>query len=267
MIDLAQSSAAELIERALHSSFEADDQVGDVESAHSWQAIAELHKRDDHEILEVARSLLLSDDAWHRSRGASILGQFGFRVGAFAEDRFNALTSALTVEHDPRVQDSLIYAIGHLDEARSVSFLLPFTKSGSSNVRLAVASTLNPDWGTRAAAALMDLMTDQAASVRDWATFAFTLYSADGPEIREALAQRLYDVDPDTRAEAASALAKRGDLRCLEEIRLNLGREGTCDSLCYLQGVRFLLGVTDTDKRSPQDLLAELNRIFPQQTK
>lgn len=266
MPDLAGFSIAELMDRALRSSFEAEDEMGNLDSAQSWEAISELHKREDPEILEWATLLLTSDDAWSRACGANVLGQLGFNTGAFADERFTVLTSALLAERDPRVVDTLIYAIGHLHEPKALASLLPFTKSDSSAVRLAVASSMSGDWGQQAVAALIELTTDPVKEVRDWATFAFVLSDADAPDIREALVRRLSDADPNTRAEATSALAKRHDVRCLEQIRINLGREETRDSYCHIEAAQFLLEISRGDKTSPEELLEKLNSVFPQHT-
>ena len=53
--------------------------------------------------------------------------------------------------------------------------------------------------------------------MRDWATFALgSLAPQDTPELRDALASRLEDPDPETRLEAVHGLALRGDMRAVE---------------------------------------------------
>jgi len=53
--------------------------------------------------------------------------------------------------------------------------------------------------------------------VRDWATFALgMLASEDSEQLRDALAARLGDPDPETRLEAVHGLALRGDQRAVE---------------------------------------------------
>ena len=53
--------------------------------------------------------------------------------------------------------------------------------------------------------------------MRDWSTFALgTLAPLDTPALRDALADRLGDPDPETRVEAVHGLAVRGDARAVE---------------------------------------------------
>jgi HEAT repeat protein len=102
--------------------------------------------------------------------------------------------------------------------------------------------------------------------VRDWATFAFRTSKIDSTGIRTALIQRLSDDDKTTRSEAICALAQRGDLRCLEQLRRDLGQDQTWDD-CHIEAARVLLARPDEDESSAQELLDGLNRAFPQETR
>jgi HEAT repeat protein len=267
MVDLAELSVADLMERALRSSFAGDDEVGNQESNEAWEAIATLHKRADTETLEAGRHLLRSDDAWHRARGADILGQLGWSAAkSFSDERFDALVTALLAETDARALPPLIHAISHLHEPKSLPYLLPFIKNDSAAVRQAVAMALHASWGQPAISALIDLMSDQSNLVRDWATFAFRTSKVDSPQIRTALVQRLSDDDLTTRAEAICALAQCGDLRCVEQLRRDLGQDQTWDD-CHIEAARVLLARPDEDESSAQELLDGLNSIFPQETR
>jgi HEAT repeat protein len=262
MAELAESSVADLVERALRSSFAGDDEVGNQESIEAWDAIAALHKRADTETLEAGRHLLRSDDVWHRARGADVLGQLGLDARSFSDERFGALVTAVLAEKDVRALPPLIHAISHLHEPKSLPYLLPFIKNDSAAVRRAVAMALHTSWGQSAISALIDLMSDRSDSVRDWATFAFRTSKVDSPEIRDALVQRLSDDDVTTRSEAICALAQRGDLRCLEQLRHDLNQDQTWDD-CHIEAARILLARPDEDESSAQELLDGLNRGFP----
>jgi HEAT repeat protein len=267
MVDLAELSVAELVERALRSSFAGDNEAGNQESFEAWEAIAALHKRADTETLEAGRHLLRSDDEWHRARGADILGQLGWAAAkSLSEERFDALVTALLAETDARALPSLIHAISHLHEPKSLPYLLPFIKNDSAAARQAVAMALHTSWGQSAILALLELMSDESESVRDWATFAFRTSKIDSTEIRTALIQRLSDDDKTTRSEAICALAQRGDLRCLEQLRRDLGQDQTWDD-CHIEAARVLLARPDEDESSAQELLDGLNRAFPQETR
>jgi HEAT repeat protein len=265
MAGLTELSVAELVEGALQSSFDAEDEVGNQESIKSWEAIGELHKRADLETLSAGKHLLHSDLAWHRARGADILGQLGSQAGSWSEERFEALATALLIEREMRAVHALIHAITHLHEPRSLPYLLPFIKSDSARVRRAVAMALNPTWGQPAVSGLIELMSDQSALVRDWATFAFRTSKFDSPEIRAALLHRLADDDVTTRSEAICALAKRGDLRCLAQLRNDLSRSETWDD-CHLEAARVLVAWPDEDEDSAEQLLDALKRAFPEGT-
>jgi len=263
MVEPPELPVVELVNHALGSSFAGEDEVGNQESVKAWEAIVALHKRADRETLEAGRRLLQSDDAWHRSRGADILGQLGLDARFFPDERFDALVMALRAEKDDRVLPSLIHAIAHLHDPKSLSLLLPFIKSNSEPARHAVAMALHASWGQPAISALIELMSDQSASVRDWATFAFRTSKIDSPVIRAALIQRLSDDDVTTRSEAICALAQRGDLCCLEQLRQDLGQDQTWND-CHIEGARILLGRPDEDESSARELLEGLNRAFPQ---
>jgi HEAT repeat protein len=263
MVELPALSVAKLVERALQSSFEGDNEVGNQESIRAWEAIVVLQKRADREALDAGKQLLQSDDAWHRARGADILGQPGLEARSYPDERFEALVAALKVEDDIRAIPPLIHAISHLHEPKSLPYLLPFIKSDSVTVRRAVAMSLHTSWEQPAISALCQLTSDQSASVRDWATFAFRVSQTDSPQIRAALLQRLFDDDMTTRSEATCALAKRGDLRCLEQLRRDLSQDQTWDD-CHIEAARILLARPDEDESSAQELLDGLNRAFPQ---
>ncbi len=65
-----------------------------------------------------------------------------------------------------------------------------------------------------AIAGLIELSCDLDDDTRDWATFGLgSQTSLDTPELRDALAARLTDTDPEIRGEAMIGLARRGDER------------------------------------------------------
>ena len=68
-------------------------------------------------------------------------------------------------------------------------------------------------------------MSDDAADVRDWATFGLgRQLEVDTPAVRAALAERLFDTEGDTADEALIGLAIRGDRRVISEILDRLSR-------------------------------------------
>jgi HEAT repeat protein len=215
--------------------------------------------------LDAGKLLLQAGDAWCRARGADILGQLGLEARSFADERFDTLVAALQAEKDARVLPALIHAISHLHESRSLSYLLPFIESDSAVVRQAVAMALHTSWGSLAVSALIELTSDESDSVRDWATFAFRISKTDSPQIRTALVQRLADNDVRTRSEAICALAHRGDLRCIKQLRSDLAQDEAWND-CHIEAARVLLASPDEDERSAQELLAALNDAPHRQT-
>lgn len=77
-----------------------------------------------------------------------------------------------------------------------------------------------------AVAAVIALTADPDPRVRDWACFALAQQwnTLDTPQLRQALAARLDDVDEQTRREALMGLALRRDPRALPYVRAALSR-------------------------------------------
>jgi len=262
MAELERASVEDLITRTLDSSFEAEDEVGNPKSIASWDALMTLVKRDDDEVFEAAKCLLASGDPWRRARGATILGQF--QQGSKASERFAALSTALDREDDARTLSCLIHAISHLHDPRTLSRVLGFVQHPNREVRRAVAMSMDAGWGDGAVAALCALCSDEWAGVRDWATFKFRISDIDSDEIRQCLRVRLQDPDPETRAEAICALARRRDLACLKQLVNDLSNlDAWDDYFCHIEAAHQLIGCAPDDERSPEELRDELVRMYP----
>jgi HEAT repeat protein len=85
-------------------------------------------------------------------------------------------------------------------------------------------SAHHPNGRDAVISALISLTRDRDEDVRDWACFALgtQLSDVDSPELRNALADRLYDPHDDTRCEAMLGLARRADPRALPVLRQRL---------------------------------------------
>jgi len=135
-------------------------------------------------------------------------------------------TKMLEYEQDVLVLDSLICALGHLDNARAVPVILSYQDYPNERVRFAVTFALgcfpnNP----QSVSALLKLTSDTDADVRDWAVFGLGVQGdADSPEIREALLRCLDDSNEDVSEEAAVGLGKRQDQRLIPKLRTMLDR-------------------------------------------
>jgi HEAT repeat protein len=262
MAEEENSSIDELVRRCLDSSFEAEEEPGNTRSWASWEAIYEIAKRPDGEVLTSAKNLLSSRDPWLRARGANVLGQL--QPGSRDSERFDSLSAAIEVEDDDRALTSLIHAISHLHDSKILSKFLEFSHNHNPEIRRAVAMSIDPNWGDTAVAALCELCSDEWAGVRDWATFKFRISSADSVEVRKCLTSRLHDPEPTVRAEAICALAHRHDLACLKQLIDDLGNlEAFDDDYCHIEAAHQLLGCGPDDERAAEDLRAELVRIYP----
>jgi HEAT repeat protein len=182
----------------------------------AWEHVVALHFRATRDVLEAASALCESDCSVERCLGANILGQLGIRERAFPDECHRVLARMLVSETDPEVLDAVCIACGHLKHPAAIPLLIPLKDHPSADVRYAVVFGLLARDDPRAVATLIELSADEDADVRDWATFGLgSQTDQDTPELRAALAARLNDPDPTTRAEAMVGLARRKDGRVL----------------------------------------------------
>jgi len=120
-------------------------------------------------------------------------------------------------EQDAGVLEAIAHGFGHLGEPYGLDTLVALGTHADPRIREAAAIALAGREAPGAIDALIRLSRDDETDVRDWATFALgMLASQDTAELREALAARLADPDPETRLEAVHGLAVRGDQRAVE---------------------------------------------------
>jgi len=121
-------------------------------------------------------------------------------------------------------------AVDAADET-DLAAVLELTDHSDARLRLAVASTLpflthgDPPTEQMVAAAIR-LTLDTDKKVRDRACFVLAEQwrEIDTPEVRDALAARLDDIDRETRSEVLVGLAYRRDPRALPRVRSALSR-------------------------------------------
>jgi HEAT repeat protein len=131
-------------------------------------------------------------------------------------------------EHSPDVLAAIAGAFGNLGEPHGIDWLLRLHRHPDATVRDAVADALAGRSDPRAIEALIELSADPDPRIRDLATFALgALAGADTPALRAALAERLYDADPETAVEAMHGLAIRGDAGAAEAVLRRLESGGT----------------------------------------
>jgi methionyl-tRNA formyltransferase len=179
--------------------------------------LSALAYRGDEEVLFRARAMTEDEDPRERGIAAFLLGQLGTPVRTFPAESAAALEAMAAREQDPGVLEAIAHAFGHLGEPYGLDVLLGLAAHAGVRVREAAAIGLAGREAPQAVDALIRLSRDEHSEVRDWATFALgMLASQDTEQLREALAARLGDPDPETRLEAVHGLALRGDLRAVE---------------------------------------------------
>lgn len=105
---------------------------------------------------------------------------------------------------------------------------------------------------------LITLSVDPEPQVRDWATFGLGRETdRDFPRLRDALAGRLGDDDPDTLAEAIHGLAVRGDERAIQPLLRALEAPLPCSDINVITESLYALANATADPRLHPHLLAD----------
>ncbi|MBT2486978.1 ankyrin repeat domain-containing protein [Streptomyces sp. ISL-96] len=237
----------ELAERALSS--------GDPGRDEWMESVAALWRRGDEETFQAAAAWCASGDPLRQAFAADVLAQLGFEQGGkpFAARALPLLRELVRTagDGDSELAQAAVLALGHHGDPSALPEILRHVGHPDAEVRHRVALSLIglvPAGHREGATALITLSRDPDDEVRDWATLALAGLDADTPEIREALADRLEDHDPDTAAEAARGLAARGDDRAVEALA-RLLREEDPQGYAYATAVEALEYVEDAAVR------------------
>ncbi|MFF5424179.1 MULTISPECIES: ankyrin repeat domain-containing protein [unclassified Streptomyces] len=193
---------------------------GDPELDDWTTVVAELAGRADEETFVSASAWCAYRDPLRRALGARVLGALpGFGPGAVPVLRRLASEGVAGGGREPLL--SVVTALGECGDPAAVPELLAAAGHPDAVVRRTVASALAgivPAGHGEAVRVLLALSRDADARVRDWATLALAELPEDSPLVREGLAERLRDEDPETAAEAARGLAIRQDPRAIEAL-------------------------------------------------
>lgn len=233
----------------------------------AWDAVRRLHAIGSREVFEKAARWCGSGDALERARGADVLAQLGKAedqpTSRFADESFMILAAMALNEQESQPLSSAIYALGHLADARAVPLVAHYSSHADARVRIAVAYACGcmPD-EPLAMDALLGLMEDEDADIRDWATFGLgTLSDLDSPRIREQLAAALNDPSEDVRLEALAGLARRRDVKVLPALIAGLEQAEVDDMI--LEAASLMLGKADPPQGwAAGDYLAALRQRF-----
>jgi hypothetical protein len=241
--------------------------LGNYDDDEPWRAVQELHEIGSHEVLEKASGWCRSQDPIKRARGADVLAQLGRTAeqstNNYADECFAVVAELAANEQHILPLDSAIHALGHIGDARAVPLVVKHVAHSDSDVRFAVAfASGNFPTNQLAIDALLSLIGDEDADVRDWSAFALgTLSDADSPGLREALANALDDPDGDVLREAAVGLARRGDLRALTTV-ISMLRQNEVDPLA-VEAASWLLGYAgNSPDWQPSKFVIALNDRF-----
>ncbi|MEU8544493.1 ankyrin repeat domain-containing protein [Streptomyces sp. NPDC048717] len=182
------------------------------------------------DVLAAAGAWCADPDPLRRAFGARVLGELAAGPGGAGDavEVLRALAAGCARAYrsaDPRALGarepalSTVVALGRLADPAAVPELLELAGHPDPQVRQQVGAALAglvPAGDTVATGVLVRLARDPVARVRDWATLALAELPDDTAVVRDALAARLADPDPETAAEAARGLAIRQDPRAIE---------------------------------------------------
>jgi len=136
-----------------------------------WDLVDILHKRATEEVFEIAIGLCQSTEGKKRTLGADVLNQLGQPDRIHEEDCKNTLLGMLQGEHENDVLDSTLCALGHHQlTAEELKSFMSFKTHSNTDIRQAVASGLWQYSSIAAIQTVIELMSDEDAQVRDWAT-------------------------------------------------------------------------------------------------
>lgn len=236
------------IEEALNDSRSTDDLIKLALTSREWddpgdKALMLLCYRGNREVLDAAIILCQSQEWRERELGIQILGMLSFPNRTFPDESLHAVLELLKTEQDPEVLSAIGYAIRDLNDVRGVKPLSMLKNHPREDVRLSVVHGMLGSQVEIAIQTLIELSGDVDGDVRNWATFGLgqQLPRLDTPDIREALATRLYDSNEDVHLEATVGLALRGDKRALVPLREILeSDDGFYDHLGIFEGAWML---------------------------
>ncbi|MFD7612546.1 ankyrin repeat domain-containing protein [Streptomyces sp. NPDC059828] len=219
-----RTPADELAERALH--------CGDPDQADWTEAVGVLQSRADEETFRAAAAWVGTEDPLRQAFAADVLAGLGLpdedhgapgnpgHAGLPA--RVVPLLRELAREAgDPEVIRAAVAGLGQQRDPAGVTEILRHAGHTDPEVRFGVTVALHgllPGDHTEGVDAVIGLTRDEDDGVRDWATTVLADTGADGPAVRQALADRLADAVPDIEAEAARGLAMRQDARAVQAL-------------------------------------------------
>jgi hypothetical protein len=214
--------------------------------------IGELARRGGGLILDSALQFARSEDVARQCLGIDLLSDLGQVYDAPISDECVEVLIAATESASTLIAKRAIHALGAFAPVTALPIILGKSRHSDEWIRLAVARTL---WSfiegpfgdsNEVVQVLLLLMNDDFDTVRDSATFSLGLLTeADGPVIRDSLADRLDDPDDDTRRGAIASLARRRDPRAIRPLTEALERGEVAACLADTSLFSLLCGLPD----------------------
>ncbi|MEL5959453.1 HEAT repeat domain-containing protein [Streptomyces sp. CLV115] len=185
-----------------------------------------LSHRRDQETWDAAAALSADPDPVHRLFGAEVL-RLTHLFDESEEDRFAAPTLELFLNRSAREQDAtvlteLLTGLAEHADPRGDERLLSHAGHPDPRVRHAVAFGFDrwtPAFSATVRKALVDLMADPDAEVRQGACRTVADSRDRAPELADAMAALLDDASRAVRVSAVQGLARHDDERCVEGAR------------------------------------------------
>jgi hypothetical protein len=235
-----RASFEELMDRALA-------QVDQQDHATWSSASLQLGGRREEATWTAAAALRTSRDPSRRLFGAEVLRLIHLfddsDEDAFAGPALDLFTGWAAAETDVAVLTEVLVALGEHRGPRAEAALLPHAGHPDARVRRAVAQGLSalpspPAFSGDARTALLELMADPDAVVRETACRVVAEGRDHDPVFADAMAAVLDDTDRPVRLAAVYGLALHDDERCVEAARL-LGppQRGSLEEENYLDAV------------------------------
>lgn len=186
-----------------------------------WEAVFTLRagfkdKKSLNKIFQKALEFCQSDNPLKCARGINVLAQLGAPKTTYQEACLNIALQNLHNKSDI-VSEAAAWALSYIKGERAITALISVRKSANITIREAVATGLLCQTTPAAIEALLELMCDAEAEVRDYATWSLagepiSGMPVDSEKIRQALHDRLEDEFEDVKLEALWGLAIRKDV-------------------------------------------------------
>lgn len=215
--------------------------------------LRELQQRGE-EAFRLGAAALDDPDPRRRRLGADVLAQLDFHREVderpWRAPAADLLLDRIADEHDALVLGAYATALGRLEDPRGIPVLHGLRRHPHEEVRYGVVHGLLHQEDDLAIAALVELSGDEDSDVRDWATFGLGhMIDRDDELVRTALAARLDDEDEETRWEAISGLAARGDDRAFAPLLAELEATPWLDRGKLVDEALYLLAARTADPR------------------